>query len=60
MGFFSSLVSTSVKTILSPLAVAKDAMDVVIGNEPTATKELMESTVRDVKKATDNLCDGEL
>lgn len=60
MGFFSSMISGAVKTVLSPLAVVKDAVDVVTGNEPTATKDLVESTVKDAKEAIDNLTDGEL
>lgn len=60
MGFLSKLVGATVKTVLTPVAIAKDAVDVAVGIEPTATKELVESAIKDVKNATDNLVDGEL
>lgn len=44
MGFFSNLISATVKT----------------GEEPDATKSLLESAGDDVKEATDNLADGEI
>ena len=60
MGFMSNIFGAAVKTVLTPVAIVKDAVDVVTGQEPTNAKELLESAVEDAKKATDNLCDGEL
>lgn len=60
MGFLSKLVSATVKTALTPLAVVKDAVNVVTGEEPENTKKLLESAADDVEEATDDLGDGEL
>ena len=38
MGFFDNLISATVNTVLTPIAVAKDAVNVVVGEEPNATK----------------------
>lgn len=55
MGFFSSLISATVKTVLTPVAVAKDVVNVVIGEEPDTTKELLESAADDAKDAIDDI-----
>lgn len=60
MGFFSNLISATVKTAMAPIAVVKDAVNIVTGEEPDATKSLLESAGDDVKEATDNLADGEI
>lgn len=60
MGFLSKFIGATVKTVLTPVAVAKDAVNVAVGIEPNETKELVESAIKDVKEATDNLVDGEL
>lgn len=54
------MISAVVKTGLTPLAVVKDAVNVVIGEEADATKELIESAGDDAKEATDDLADGEV
>ena len=60
MGFLTNLVSSAVKVALTPVAVVKDAVDIVSGNEPTTTKDLLGSAVNDISDATDDLGDGEL
>jgi hypothetical protein len=60
MGLFSSLVSATVKTVLTPVAVAKDVVNVVTGEEADATKSLLESAAEDVSDAADDLGDGEM
>jgi hypothetical protein len=60
MGFLSNLVSATVKTALTPLAIAKDAINVVTGEEADTTKNLLSSAVEDVAEAADDLGDGEL
>jgi hypothetical protein len=60
MGFLSNLVSATIKTALTPVAVVKDAVNVVVGDEPENTKKLLESAVNDLEDATDDLGDGEL
>lgn len=54
MGLFSSLVSATVKTVLTPVAVAKDVVNVVTGEEADATKELLESAADDISEAFDD------
>jgi hypothetical protein len=60
MGFLSKMFSATVKTVLTPVAVVKDAVNVATGEEPDATKKLLESAVNDVDEATDDLGDGEM
>lgn len=60
MGFFSNILGAAVKTALTPLAVVKDAANVVIGEEADETKKLLESAGNDVKDATDDLENGEI
>jgi hypothetical protein len=59
MGFLSSIVSATIKTTLTPVAVVKDAVNVVTGQEADATKRLLESSAEDVKESFDDLGDGE-
>jgi hypothetical protein len=60
MGFFSNLISATVKTALTPIAVVKDVVNVATGEDADATKSLLESAGDDVKEATDDLADGEM
>lgn len=60
MGFLTNLISATVKTALTPVAIAKDVVEVATGNEPENTKKLLESAADDVEEATDDLGDGEL
>jgi len=55
MGFITSLISATIKTALTPIAVAKDAFDVVTGNEPETTKKLLQSAVDDLEHAGDTI-----
>lgn len=52
MGFISSLASAAIKTALTPIAIAKDAVNVAIGAEVNSTKELLESASKDIDEAT--------
>ena len=60
MGFLSNMFSAAVKTALTPVAVVKDAVNVVTGEEPDATKNLLSSAASDVAEAADDLGDGEV
>ena len=60
MGFFSKLISATVKTALTPVAVVKDAVNIVTGQEASATKDLLESAAEDVKDSVEDLGDGEV
>ena len=55
MGFFSSIISGTIKTALTPLAVVKDAVNVVTGEEANTTKELLESAKEDFVDAGDDI-----
>ena len=43
MGFFSNIISATIKTALTPVAVVKDVVNVVTGEDADATKKLLES-----------------
>ena len=60
MGFLSNMFSAAVKTVLTPVAVVKDAVNVVTGEEPDATKNLLASAAEDVAEAAEDLGDGEI
>ena len=60
MGFLSSIISATVKTALSPIAIVKDAVSVVTGENPDATKELLESAAEDLEDGVDDLADGDV
>lgn len=60
MGFLSGIFSAAVKTALTPIAVVKDAVNVVTGQEVDDTKKLLESAGDDFKDSVDDLADGEV
>jgi hypothetical protein len=60
MGFFTNIVSATIKTALTPVAVIKDTVNIVTGEEADATKNLLNSAVEDVADAFDELGDGEV
>ena len=60
MGFLSGMFSAVVKIALTPVAIVKDTVNVVTGEEANATKSLLESAVEDVSDAIDDLGDGEI
>ena len=51
MGFFSNIISATVKTALTPVAIVVDTVNVVTGKEPDTTKDLIESAFEDVEDA---------
>lgn len=60
MGFLSGMFSAVVKTALTPVAIVKDVVNIVTGEEADATKDLLESAADDVSDATDDLGDGDI
>jgi hypothetical protein len=60
MGFFSNIVSATIKTALTPVAVVKDVANVAMGEDADATKKLLSSAKDDASEALDDLCDGEI
>jgi hypothetical protein len=55
MGFFSEIISATVKTALTPIAIVKDVANVALGNEADETKKLLESAGEDMGNAVDHL-----
>jgi hypothetical protein len=60
MGFLSSIIGATVKTVLTLVAVVKDALNVVPGEFPDSTKDPLESIVNDLSEGFDDLGDGEI
>ena len=60
MGFFGKLIGATVKTVLTPVAIVKDVVNVATGEDVNATKDLIESAGNDLGEALDDLGDGEL
>jgi hypothetical protein len=59
MGFLTNIISATVKTVLTPVAVVKDVVNIATGEEADATKNLLSSAAEDVVDAADELGDGE-
>jgi len=59
MGFLSNIVSATIKTALTPIAVVKDVVNITTDKDADATKNLLESAREDASDAFDNLGDGE-
>jgi len=55
MGFLTNLISATVKTALTPIAVVADVLDVAVGDEPKNTKKLLESASKDAKRVGDTM-----
>ena len=60
MGFLTNIISATIKTALTPIAVVKDVVNIATGEEADATKNLLSSAAEDVSDAGDDLGDGEL
>jgi len=55
MGFLTNLVSATVKTALTPVAVVKDVVEVATGGEAESTKKLLKSAAKDAERAGDTV-----
>ena len=60
MGFFTNILSATVKTVLTPVAVVKDVVNIVTDEEANATKNLLNSAREDAEDAVDDLGDGDI
>lgn len=60
MGFLSEMFSAVVKTVLTPVAIVKDVVNVATGEEADATKNLLNSAGEDVENSIDDLADGKI
>ncbi len=58
MGFFTNIVSATIKTALTPVAVVKDAVNIVTGEDADATKNLLSSAAEDATDAFDEITGG--
>jgi hypothetical protein len=58
MGFFSDILSATVKVALTPIAILKDVVNIATGQEPDATKDLLQSAGEDLSDAVDEACGG--
>ena len=58
MGFFSDIISATVKVALTPVAIVKDVVNIATGEEPDATKDLLASAGEDLSDAVDEACGG--
>jgi hypothetical protein len=56
-GILGNVVSATVKTALTPVAVVKDAYNVATGEEADTTKDLLGSAGEDLKDAWDETGD---
>lgn len=51
MGFFLSIISAAVDVALTPVAIIKDSVTILQGEEPEATKFLVESAEENLSNA---------
>jgi hypothetical protein len=59
MGFFTNMVSATIKTALTPVAIVKDVVNVATGEDAESTKKLIQSAQQDVSEVLDYLGEGE-
>ena len=55
MGFFSNIISATVKVALTPVAIVKDVVNVATGEEANTTKDLIKSAGEDAEKVGNTL-----
>ena len=59
MGFLTNILSATVKTALTPIAVAKDVVNIATGEEIESTKSLLKSAKNDVEEGFEDIGNGE-
>jgi len=55
MGFLDNIISSAVKTVITPIAIVKDVVNVATGEEANATKKHVKSITEDVESAIDDI-----
>ena len=55
MGFLTNIISATVKTALTPVAILKDVVDVATGEDAENTKRLLNSAAKDAERAGDTM-----
>lgn len=58
-GFISEAACVAIKVAATPIVVAKDVIDIAVGEEPTATEKHIKSIESNLEKSVDELT-GEL
>ena len=58
MGFISSIIGATVKTVLTPVAIVKDVVNVATGKEVEVTTNLLSSAAEDLSDAVDDITGG--
>jgi hypothetical protein len=53
------MVSATIKTALTPVAIVKDVVNVATGEDAESTKKLIQSAQQDVTEGLDDLGEGE-
>lgn len=53
--FVANVASATVKVALTPITVVVDTVNVVVGEDPRATKDLIKSAGKDLEKAGDEI-----
>jgi hypothetical protein len=59
MGFLSEMLSATVKTVLTPVAIAKDVVNIATSKDVDATEKLISSAVEDVEDAVGDFREGD-
>lgn len=60
MGFLSNVLSSAVKVALSPITILQDSANIIDGEKPDATENLLKDASKDLGQAFNDLGDGEI
>lgn len=55
MGFFDNIISATVKTVITPVAIVKDVVNLATDEEVSSTKKHIESIADDLEDAFDDI-----
>lgn len=60
MGFLGNILSATVKTVLTPVAIVSDAASAMSGEDMEATKAVLGSALEDIADACEDAKEGDL
>ncbi len=60
MSLFSNLISATIKTALTPVALVTDVVNVIKGEPPTSTINMISSATEDVKDGISQGIEGDI
>jgi hypothetical protein len=60
MSLFGNLISATIKTALTPVALIADVVHVISGKEATSTIDMVASAIEDVKDGVDQGIEGDI